>query len=98
MPGYFTLDKHPDEEYSLGLEYEAPDLEQGETLVNGVVTITPSGEANDLVIKGSISVSDNIVSQLVEKGRDGIRYVVEFKVTTSVGHIYVDKILVNVKG
>lgn len=98
MPGYFSLDKHPNEEYAIGLEYKAPDLEEGETLVSGVVTITPSGVANDLITKGSISVSDDTVSQLVEKGREDIRYEVEFKVTTSIGHIYVDKIFVNVKG
>jgi len=97
MPGYFSLDKHPDEEYAIGLEYKAPDLESGETIVSGVVTIAPSGDEDDLVTKGSISVNDDSVSQVVEKGRSDVRYVVKFEATTSIGHVYVDKIFVNVK-
>jgi hypothetical protein len=97
MPGYFTLTKHPDEEYAVGLEFEAPDLESGETIQSGVVTITPSGESGDLVTKGSLAIGTDTIKQVVEKGRSGIRYTVKFTVTTSVPHIYVEKIFVNVE-
>lgn len=97
MPGYFTLTKHPDEEYAIGLEFVAPDLEEGETLASGVVTITPSSDGDDLVTKGSLSIGTETIKQVVEKGRNGIRYTVKFKVTTSINHIYVEKIFINVE-
>ena len=88
------VDKKPDEQFSIGFEYISPDLEEGATIASCVVSISPSG---GLVVDGSPIVEATKVSQVVKEGTDGIEYWVTFKTTTSGGHIYEDKITVQIR-
>lgn len=97
MSKIFEVEKKPDEKFAIGLKYTAPDLAEGESLVSAVVTITPSGEVDNLAKVGSVVVATDNISQMVEKGADGNEYTVIFKTTTSIGHVYEDAILVAVR-
>jgi hypothetical protein len=88
--------KKPDEKFPIGFKYISPDLEEGATIASCTVTISPS-EVGGLAVDGNPVVEADKVSQTVQAGKDGSEYYVTFKVTTSGGHIYEDKIFVKVR-
>lgn len=70
--------------FEVGLEYQAPDLNEGETITNVVVTISPAG----LTAEGAPTISGSMVLQEISGGVAGQNYTVLFEVTTSAGFIY----------
>lgn len=88
--------KRPTEKYPVGVIYEAPDIEEGETIVSTEVAIFPDEEGG-LKKYGAAVIEDDRVSQMVEGGIDGNSYYVKFTTVTSVNHIYVDAIYVQVR-
>ena len=91
-----TMDKRVNEKFPIGLKYQAPDLEEGDTLASAIVSILPS-ETNGLEVVGNAVVEEDEVTQTVQKGISGHDYYVTFKVTTTLGNVYEDKILVKVR-
>lgn len=91
IPIYY---KKVSEKYPLGLEYSVIDIPDGDSISAVEVTITPSGQ---LETEGSPNFSDRQCSVWVKNGAVGKRYHLTFEVTTSLGYIYVDSILVEVK-
>jgi len=91
IPIYY---KKASEKYPIGLEYPLEDIPTGDSIAAVSVTIDPSG---DLATEGSPSYSGRNCSVWVKDGVVGKRYHVTFEVTTSLGYIYIDSILVEVK-
>ena len=91
IPIYY---KKASEKYPIGLEYTLEDIITGDSISAVEVTIDPSG---DLEIEGSPSYSGRNCSAWVKAGVAGKRYHVTFKVTTGLGYIYINSILVEVK-
>lgn len=90
------LTKRPAEMFSVGLRYQSPDLDEGGRIVAAIVNIIPN-EAAGLKKTGNVVIENDTVSQMVYDGEDGHEYYVEFKVTTSGGHVYEDAIFVKVR-
>jgi hypothetical protein len=88
--------KKPNEMFPVGLKYTTPDLDEGESIVGCEVTITPN-EQGGLRASGSPVIDTPIASQMIYSGLDGHEYYVNFKVTTSGGHVYQDSIFVKVR-
>lgn len=91
IPIYY---KKVSEKYPLGLEYSATDIPDGDSISAVEVTITPSGQ---LATEGTPNFSGRNCSIWVKNGVIGKRYHLTFKVTTSLGYIYINSILVEVK-
>lgn len=85
--------KFSEEKYVIGLLYFAPDLEEGETIDSVETSVNPAG----LTLDGAASIDGNEVSQMINGGTFGVKYIVSFKVTTSAGHIYIDTYSVRIK-
>jgi len=90
MPVQAIIEKGINGKFPIGLRYSAPDVETGEKINDVTCTITPSGDADDLVTFGSVVIDagGKEFKWVVEKGRDGIDYNVFFKVTTDGGKIF----------
>ena len=84
------LEKSVNGKYPIGLRYKAPDLDTSESISAVTATITPSGDEDDLVTSGSASIDEGgkEFGWVVEKGRAGIEYTVQFKVTTDAAKVY----------
>lgn len=76
--------KSVSDRFEIGLQYQAPDLETGETITDVEVTISPTG----LTAEGAPVIDGNTVSQVISGGVIKKNYTVLFKVTTSAGFIY----------
>jgi len=92
-----VVKKRPDEKFAVGFKYATADLADNATITDVQVSISPSGEADDLAVVGSPAKSDYTVSAMIEKGRDGYEYYVTFTTTTSAGQVFQDKIFVKVR-
>ena len=90
------LVKKPEEIFSVGLKYITPDLEEGQYLTGGSVTIS-SDEDGGLKKEGNVVIEADIVSQLISGGIVGKEYFVDFIVTTSGGHTYKDTIFIKIR-
>ena len=90
------LVKKPEEIFSVGLKYISPDLDEGQYISGGTVTIEPD-EAGGLKKEGNIVIEADIVSQLISGGIDGKEYFLDFIVTTSGGHTYKDTIFIKIR-
>ena len=89
------LVKSPNEKYAVGLEYIAPDLEDGATITAVVCTLSPD---DGTLKKSGVPVIDSAqVSQVIYDGTDGTNYYVIFKTTTSEGNIFEDSIFIKVR-
>lgn len=84
------IEKSVDGKFPIGKVYKEPDLDESEVISAVTCTISPSGDADDLVTSGSVSIASDgkSFSWVVEKGRAGIEYEVQFKVTTDAGKIF----------
>ena len=92
-----VVKKKPDEKFAVGFRYSTADLAKDATITNVQVSITPTGDADDLAVVGSPANDDYTVSAMLEKGRDGYEYYVTFTTTTSAGQVFQDKIFVKVR-
>ena len=91
-----TIRKSPNEEFSIGLKFVSPDLDEGETIVSVTTAVAPSG----LSLFGSPSINgegSDTVSQVVSGGVDGTDYIVTFTAVTSQAHTFEGCILVQVR-
>lgn len=84
------------DKFAIGLQYQAPDLEEGQAITKVETSVAPLG----LELIGNANIDGNGVSQMISGGEPGKDYSVLFEVTTSVGHVYsnprYDSILVRV--
>ena len=88
--------KSVNDKFAIGLQYQAPDLEVGQTILNAEASVSPLG----LELIGDVNIEGSIVSQLIAGGVAGKDYSVLFKIATSAGYVYnspgKDSILVRV--
>ena len=96
MPRIAVLKKRPDEEFSIGLKFITPDLEDADVIISAVVNIVPD-VPGELVAIGAPIIDVDVVSQYIRGGIHGQDYYVEFKVTTTQGYVFQDAILVKVR-
>jgi len=84
------VEKHADGKFPIGLRYTTPDLDTSEKISAVTAVITPTGDGDDLATNGAVSIASDgkSFSWVVEKGRAGYDYTVQFKVTTDAGKIY----------
>jgi len=92
-----VVKKKPEEKFAVGFRYSTADLAKDAIISSVTVSITPTGDINDLAVVGSPAKDDYTVSALLEKGRDGYEYYVTFTTETSVGQKFQDKIFVKVR-
>ena len=97
MTRLLSIVKKPNEKYAVGLKYQAPDLEEGQSISSVSVSITPTTGVTPLIVDGSPSIDGDTVSQVIKAGVNGENYYVIFTTTTSIGHIYEDRIFVKVR-
>lgn len=96
MPRIAVLKKRPDEEYSIGLKFITPDLEDADVIISAVVKVIPD-IPGELVAIGAPVIDEDVVSQYIRGGLHGKDYYVNFKVTTTQGYVFEDYIFVNVR-
>jgi len=90
--------KKPYEEFSIGLRYSTPDLDEDETITSVVVSITSDEATPTLVVDGSPTITDgNTVAQQIKVGTANEEYKVIFKIATSAGYKFEDFIYVKVR-
>ena len=76
--------KSVNDRFAIGLQYQAPDLEEGQTITDAEASV----DSPELELVGNVVIDGNVVSQLIDGGVAGKDYSVLFKITTSVGYIY----------
>jgi hypothetical protein len=83
-----------DEKFYIGLKYRPPDLNVGETIISADATASPAG-----LTLGAVIIMENEVTVLVSGGTAGTEYLVQFKITTSIGNVFKnpEKDAINVK-
>ena len=87
-----VITKRVNEKFAIGFKYGPPDLEEGDKIDSCVSTV-----GTGLTKDGDPSVELDEVSQMISGGTLNADYTVTFQVTTSVGHIYEDKITVQIR-
>lgn len=92
-----TVVKKPTEKFSIGFQYSSVDLAENTTISSVAVSISPSGNADDLALEGTATIDGTTVAAMIKKGRDSYEYYVTFTTTTSAGQIFVDKVFVKVR-
>jgi len=90
-----VVEKGVDGKFAIGLELQSPDLEEGEDITAVETTITPVGLTP--VGGATISADKTKVYQIIDGGVAGVDYTVQFKITTSAGHIYEHPVLNAIK-
>ena len=78
------VSKATTEQFSIGLEYSAPDLTGTGTITAVETSVSPTG----LTLVGNPSIDGKKVIQVISGGTSKVDYLVKFKVTTSAEYIY----------
>jgi hypothetical protein len=84
MATIFVVEKAVAEKFEIGLRYWPPDIRVGQTITAVEISVVPTG----LGLDGDPTIDGLEVKQMVYGGMAGVRYVVQFKITTSIGYIF----------
>jgi hypothetical protein len=90
--------KQAAEKYAVGIDYE-DDLVTGETIASVVVVGTEkaTGTVVTSTIIDSTTTTTTTASAVVKAGTSGVAYVLTFTATSSLGYVYEDEIIMNVR-
>lgn len=85
----FLITKSVDGSFNIGINYYEPDLEENEEITAVEAATFPDDPGNDLDLGApEITPDKNGVYVLIKAGREGGKYLVLFKVTTSTGKVF----------
>ena len=92
------IKKRPTEQYSIGLKFQPPDLVYDQKII-GVETSVVPVEVGGLELLGSPTIGGltDEVAQVIGSGNDLGEYRVKFKVTTSLGDIFEEEIMIIIR-
>ena len=86
------VEKYKNEKFHIGLQYQYPDLSDGETIVDAEVSVDPEG----LTLDGDPVINGDTVKQMIFGGTNMIIFTVTFVTTTSEDNVFTDHIIVKV--
>lgn len=94
---FYSIEKKPNEKFPVGFSYSAPDLDDGATISECIVTIASTDSENLLLKSGAPIINGTEVAQVIYGGKVNFDYVLTFKITTSEDNIYEDRLTVKVR-
>lgn len=92
--------KQPDETFPIAVDFAAV-LDTAETISSATVTARVRSDDTDVtatLLTGSPSISGSVVTQQIDaSGTSGVKYIIQYHITTSNANEYEDEVVLAVK-